>query len=185
MSQANDSEGDCCDQEGFNWQAFIESMDWEEFYREARGHESLWEWDHPFVHGGRVFPIDLKLTKEEMELVRRDCRYQEMNDHVDLYFKDNMLYNMRSWTGDLDFIVRFEETDDGYMICECIENNRDPDADPSIDEISEAAAKEAVGLALAWIGGLCGEGRFEWTGEDFGDWVWHDPRRVATGLPAE
>jgi hypothetical protein len=175
LKKVKNSRGNRHAQKKFSWQAFIDSMDWDEFYHNAFGQQSFWEWDQPFVNGGSVFPINVKLTMEEMELVQRDCRHQEMNDHVELYFKDDMLYNIRSWTGDLDFIVRFEKTDDGYIICDCIQN--DPDGSQGVDENPEHTAKVAVGLALAWIGGLCGEGRYEETGEDF-DWVWHDPRRI-------
>lgn len=154
--------------DNFDWQSFIDMLDWESIAKEA----GVW-WQEPFRNQYRIIPLDLPISAEEMDLLRPGHDSFDMSGKWDLHFKDDKLFCFRSWNGNCAYIIRFAMREDGFRVCDVLEN-----CDPEQWDGLATSTANGSGWPLDLINFLVGRGRFEWLNDELEQWIWHDPRQI-------
>ena len=95
------------------------------------------DWERPLPQERTTISFDRPFNEEEMALVRLGSIPQQMEDKWFLYFTDNQLFFLRSWTGYCVYVAHFSQTDDGALLVTA-DINRDPDQYTETDDAFDA-----------------------------------------------
>lgn len=84
-----------------------------------------------------VVRLDRAFSPQEMKRIRKGLVPQQMEDKWFIYWKDEILFFHRSWTGFCIYVVRFATEGDSCRMIEA-DVNRDPEQNTEADEQKDA-----------------------------------------------
>ena len=84
---------------------------------DVKANANSWKRD-PFLEGGDSIPLEMEISKGEMERIRYGFIPEEMEDKWFTYFEGPYVYMHRSWTGMPVYRVQFTEENNRYVVTE-------------------------------------------------------------------
>lgn len=103
---------------------------------EWNGGPSDWK-EHPLPRERTTLALDQSYSEEEMASIRLGSIPQQMEDKWFLYFADDRLFFLRSWTGYCVYVAHFRPAEKGTTLANA-EVNRDPDQYTETDDSLDA-----------------------------------------------
>ena len=103
---------------------------------EWTGGPSDWK-EHPLPEERTTVGFDRPFNEEEMASIHLGSIAQQMEDKWFLYFADDQLFFLRSWTGYCVYVAHFHATDDGALLVTA-DINRDPEQYTETDDAFDA-----------------------------------------------
>ena len=103
---------------------------------EWTGGPSDWR-EYPLPEERITVGLDRPFSAEEMASIRLGSIPQQMEDKWFLYFKDDQLFFLRSWTGYCVYVAHFQPAEDGALLVSA-EINRDPEQYTETDDALDA-----------------------------------------------